>query len=792
MSRLTVYPTLDEYERQLPEFAERLVHLNADKLKKMARVWVGKDAYKLNKESAIKVLKHSFRDPKAMRQLAENLTAVERDGLMLMKLRERPVVYTEELAAELLLLHPIAPDRRFGYRSTGKHYGRLNELLERGLLMRCDGSNNIYGDSYYSYSSSGEAVGVVADFFEAIEISPPPALSLKPVTDAVAPISRRSGELLLELTAFAQAFDRLGSVQITAKGIYANPSLAKLNKLLGWGKQKSEPDEGRDGTPAELPSVEFYLGLFLAADLLKVNYAAREITANPHQNIPLTLEQPLTIQAGLWAPSYRSLRRWVECVPRGVYFDADENIGQTRFNGLRAALLLSLGMLPDPAGWYRIAELSELLRQRIGRHFALGHVASYHAPWKATPEQEAQALAKYESEYLTNWKKSEQVWIEQALGGPLFHLGLVELAREPKDKTASVTLFRLTEAGRAALHDIFRQPAKASGKAAPPGASEQTCWIVQPNFEVVVYLEQASPRQLGFIERIGVRQKADAGIATYRLTRESIYAALEQGLEAKELLQTLERGGQHPLPPGVARTLGDWAARRDRLTVRLDASVLEFPGAAARDAALSSGKVTGTAIGERFILTEQAGKSLDRALSLGATISYEPQPPRSLIVQDDGKILVTQHDLLIAGELSAFAEPTSSAMFWQVTRASVLAARDRGWTASEIINRISHRSTLLPPPFLQYAIFAWCGNKTAPGPTTIATPPLLQTSTAEVAEAICKCTFLRPHLLARIGECAVLIKPESVKAVGKLLNEYGFAIGKELLLPAPASPEKKQ
>src|SRR6266511_3102726 len=116
-------------------------------LKKMARVWVGKEAYKLNKESAIQTLKRCFRDPAAVGQLAENLKQSERDGLMLMKLRERPVAYTEELALELLLLHPMPHDYHYGYYSSnGKHYVRLNEMLERGLLMRCDGQNKSLAD----------------------------------------------------------------------------------------------------------------------------------------------------------------------------------------------------------------------------------------------------------------------------------------------------------------------------------------------------------------------------------------------------------------------------------------------------------------------------------------------------------------------------------------------------------------------------------------------------------------------------------------------------------------------
>ncbi len=789
MSRLTVYPTLDEYERRLPEMTGRLAGLSADKLKKMARVWVGKEAYKLNKETALQTLRRCFRDPAAVRRLAENLPAVERDGLMLMKLRGRPVVFTEELALELLLLHPLSLDRRHPYHYyNAKHYTRLNDMLDRGLLMRCDGRHNVLDGHYYPC----ETVALVADFFDVIAIEPPPALPLEPVDAPAAPVTRRPGELLLQLTAFHQAFDRLGGLQLNAKDGYATPSFAKLTKLLRWPNQEQGPTPLHD-------AVEFYLKLFIAADLLRVNYAAREITANPQIKIQAVLEQPINTQARLWARGYRSLRSWKEFQTNASFYYDESAMGQTEHNGLRAALLLALGMLPDPQAWYRSVDLSEAIHQRIGRHFALGYLHTYSPPWKSTPEQQAEPLAKYESENRANWRKTEQVWIERALVGPLFHLGLVELARTPQSKSDTLTLFRMTEAGRAALYDIFRSERQPAGAHSATHTSQreqpgQTCWIVQPNFDVVVYLDQATPRQLGFIERIGMRQKADAAIVTYRLTRESVYAALEAGVEAGQLLQTLEAGSQHPLPPGVARTLGDWAARRERLALRINASVIEFPAAAARDAALAAGKVKGASVGDRFILVEQSEASLKRALPLGGAISYEPQPPRSLIVRDDGTAVIApaQADLLIAGELSAYAEATNPPLIWRITRGSVSAARARGWTADEIINRISSRSVVPPPPFLQYAIHAWCGNKTTPGAAAMTTPPLLQTSTAEEADAICKSSVLRPHLLARIGACAVLVKPESVKELRKLLGEYGFELGKEVLLPAPAPSEKKK
>lgn len=55
-------------------------------------------------------------------------------------------------------------------------------------------------------------------------------------------------------------------------------------------------------------------------------------------------------------------------------------------------------------------------------------------------------------------------------------------------------------------------------------------------------------------------------------------------------------------------------------------------------------------------------------------------------------------DLLITGELSAYAEATTPPLIWRITRASVSAAKARGWTAEDIINRIGSRSSLPPPP----------------------------------------------------------------------------------------------
>ena len=64
----------------------------------------------------------------------------------------------------------------------------------------------------------------------------------------------------------------------------------------------------------------------------------------------------------------------------------------------------------------------------------------------------------------------------------------------------------------------------------------------------------------------------------FRLTRASVMAAAEAGLEAEALLGTLGEASSHPLPENVARQLRDWFAQVRR--VRLRASLLvECPDA---------------------------------------------------------------------------------------------------------------------------------------------------------------------------------------------------------------------
>jgi hypothetical protein len=134
-------------------------------------------------------------------------------------------------------------------------------------------------------------------------------------------------------------------------------------------------------------AVEFYLSLFEAVGLLRADPASRMLTLQQPQ-AQAALAQPFAEQARQWAQAYRTMDQWVEYVPPQVYLYGDHALsGPSKFNTLRAALLLGLAALPDPEAWYRVEDLSDAIYERIGPYFSLGYRRYFHAPYQTPPDK---------------------------------------------------------------------------------------------------------------------------------------------------------------------------------------------------------------------------------------------------------------------------------------------------------------------------------------------------------------------------------------------------------------------
>ena len=98
-------------------------------------------------------------------------------------------------------------------------------------------------------------------------------------------------------------------------------------------------------------------------------------------------------------------------------------------------------------------------------------------------------MREWRDELKASWAVRERKWIKQALSTWLYALGMVELGFDEGELVS----FRLTQLGREVLH-----PHLASASATPAEAAPEA-WVVQPNFDVVVYLDRATPAQLAML-----------------------------------------------------------------------------------------------------------------------------------------------------------------------------------------------------------------------------------------------------------------------------------------------------
>ncbi|WP_135230514.1 helicase-associated domain-containing protein [Deinococcus fonticola] len=202
-------------------------------------------------------------------------------------------------------------------------------------------------------------------------------------------------------------------------------------------------------------------------------------------------------------------------------------------------------------------------------------------------------------------------WLDGVLRGLFTLLGKVTVEGEGKDTV--IIAHRLTPDDT------------------PPSGGP--AWVLQPNFELLVYPAQLTEQQLPMLAAAEA-VRFDAQTAVYRLTRSSVYAALEQGLALPDLLAGLEEGSATPLSPAMRRSIEDWAARRDRLVLHQGATLLEYPSRGKRDAALQKG---GQAVGETYLLLD-AGKKPPVGVSV---LNYADAPKETLKFSASGEFILT-------------------------------------------------------------------------------------------------------------------------------------------------------
>lgn len=738
-------------------FDAYLESINADQLKRMARLWGGD--HKMRKVECIELIRESLHNPLRVRAAIETLIPLEHNAMALMN------YMGGQMDARVLAI---------GLRAAGVGIPRVGQarlqndmallvdpLINRGLILR---TYSGYGSYYSSLSSFATMYGGAQIFSDPRLLVYAPRfpqcepLKVQPGPHPSSVLVRRPQTVLLDILGILQAVATMGGIGLTQSNTVRVSDIRKLARAMNWSGEVVDID----GQPFHEPALAFAAAMS-ASGLLTLQGKTVRLAEAPE------------------AFAARSYAEQISPLVRGFLHSAGWNeLGDSarsdsyatrRLEG-RMALLLALAALPtDTDGFFALDDLDQALFERVGETFSLGYLPSRPLVYRDTPKDEQRRQEQeWQNKLRRNWRDNERAWFRASLTSWIFALGLVELGYEGE----TVVSVRLTDLGQLILHP--GQAVKARGSDNPP----QHAWVVQPTFDIVVYLDQSTPQQLAFLERHAERVQIGQHTAQYRLTREAVYQGLEQGTSLSDILAELRAGAAMDLPQNVAAELGSWAALRERITVHRQSRLVEFPTPAARDAALQ-GNLEGVAVGERMVLLSPAAALPS---NIKRTIDYARPLPQCLKVSEDGAIELriaqdTAPDLLIVAQLDKWATRQSD-WHWQLTADSIAAALHAKADARELFDLLDKRSVEPVPPLLIEVLRSWTGTPMSVG---LANVTVLQCARPELLAAMEKSKTLRPAIRGRLGPDVLLVDSQAVEALRKYLTWAGITINETIRTP---------
>lgn len=388
--------------------------------------------------------------------------------------------------------------------------------------------------------------------------------------------------------------------------------------------------------------------------------------------------------------------------------------------------------------------------------------------------------SRYNKDEDMGWNGVERVFVHAVVTEGLYWLGLVDLGYvEPVTPAggtapAGVVALRLTDMGRWLL----------LGAPPPEIPEERGRVVVQPNFRIFAF-DPISDAVLARLDRFASRQNAARAIE-YELSRESVYRAQLEGQNAAQIETWLEQTTGAPLPQNVARSLAEWQAAFERITLHsrvgwLEAATPELADVLLHDPRLNQAvikRVTPTG------LIVHAGKveSLEKALLAAGELPARNNDPaaarqRSIAVDEQGHVSFVHPtpSLYTIGYLRLFCEQTAAG--WQLTPRSVAGASSAGLDAAAMLGRLEEMAVGGVPAALQVKIKAWSQHF---GAATVQTLTLVQFRDQDALNELRRDPQLARYLKPFKPEASLglaVVAPEHVAAVSALLAERGVEVG---------------
>jgi hypothetical protein len=384
----------------------------------------------------------------------------------------------------------------------------------------------------------------------------------------------------------------------------------------------------------------------------------------------------------------------------------------------------------------------------------------------------------------TSMDRGEAVFVTAALRDGLQKLGLVDLAADNGDNKENWPYFRLTPLGLALLRGKPLPDAPHSGQI-----------IIQPNFQILA-MGPVSLQLLSQLDAFAMREKVDATAFEYRLTRESVYTAQQNGLDAATITRFLDEWTHNELPQNVRRSLTEWAAHHERIVFRTGVSLLQAADHELLNELLADKEMGGLlarAVGPTAALIKKGKQnSVIAALRqrdiLPAVSEADPVTADKTVIADaDGRLrsIHAVPSVYLSGRLAPFAETAADG--WRLTEKSVRRAggsRGKVETILKELNRLCRGG--LPAPLIE-RVKAWGGYY---GSATVGHYTLIAFRDQQTMQELLQLPDLRDQLTPfPAGDRALAaVQAERLAHIQEILARLGVAVAEAADKP-PAQAE---
>ena len=695
---------------RLETFYERM---NADQLKAVALRFnpAAKAARVVDNRKAIT---QSLKSPELLSAMLSKLPELERTALNFVAHRG-DAVNGWDIISHLAGLGFQAPKQLPGGSSMSFYGSRLMDsdavrligtLLRDCLLIPHSSQASWFGRGYYYQQSpttpEDDVLYLDPRVQQSLQKSPKPSTRTRvplELPNVEAALSApHPARVLLELGEVMNSVLANAGVTLTRDGRISKPILTRFAKQRPWLGGRSE----------------FYLEALIGLGCLRPD--SSETTLKPDIAAWSTF-QTLALEAQY----AQVLECYIQTLDHPQYANLYDGVSNR--HAARRGLVSSLALLPPHAVAIDVA-LNALFERSL-RFFCS---SSRESIWGGKPVKPA----------LPDFFKRE-------LLGSLHDLGLIALETK-KDGRSSAAI------------RIGPGIAWLNGKRELVNSS---ALLVQPNFDVLVYLDALNPLALAALSGADC-QRIDAQTATYTISRASVYRALETGLSATTLLEMLEMFSGAPLPRNLVSSVGEWAGRRERLSLTEGVTLLEYHDASERNAGVAQLKGA-TVVGERFALVAHAPKK-------AAVHNYFSNPTRTIAFQSDGTFkLEGGSDLGARAAIASIAAPISPDTY----AFSADAVRRGGFntaTREAFLARVKNRL----PVSLEALLSIWSGKLMQP---SLAGVTVFQ---HEQAAALATHPSLHMHLESAFSPTVIAVKRGAEKKLEAALNALGLEAGTAL------------